>query len=110
VHYIEEGIEPRGCKYTHRYLPALVDSMKVIAVLALSLAQLALCQRPPFVLEYNCTTDGIPSVVIVAGKGKGQPSIEFFMPMFDDCSTAEKRTPAQFAAGKINPPWHFSCT
>jgi hypothetical protein len=49
--------------------------MKVIAVFALSLSQLVVCQRPPFVLEYNCTTDGIPTVVIVAGEGVGQPSI-----------------------------------
>jgi hypothetical protein len=41
--------------------------MKFIAVFALSLSQLVVCQRPPFVLEYNCTTDGIPTVVIVAG-------------------------------------------
>jgi hypothetical protein len=61
-------------------------------------------------LEYNCTIDGIPSVVIVAGQGIGQPSIEFFLPMFDNCSTAEKRTPARFAAGTSNPSINLSCT
>lgn len=75
------------------------NTMKIISLYSLSLLQLVLCQSPLFIQEYNCTTDGIPAVVIVAGQGPGLPSVEFFLPMFNNCSTAGSRKPAQFAAG-----------
>jgi hypothetical protein len=80
--------------------PAVRSSMNPVALFALSISTLALCQQPAFVLEYNCTADGIPHVVVDAGQGMSQPSVEFFLPMFDNCSMAELRIPAHFAAGE----------
>jgi hypothetical protein len=81
--------------------PALYSSMKTVAFFAMTLCHLALCQHPTFVLEYNCTADGIPTVVVDAGQGMSQPTVEFFLPMFDNCSMAEMRKPAHFAAGEL---------
>jgi hypothetical protein len=75
--------------------------MKAPAVLSFSLSQLVLCQKAPFVLEYNCATDGIPAVAVIAGQGSDVPSVQFFLPMFDNCSVAEIRKPALFTAGGL---------
>jgi hypothetical protein len=81
--------------------------MKTIAWFALSLSRLALCQYPTFVLEYNCAADGIPNIVVDAGQGMSQPSVEFLLPMFENCSMAEMRKSAHFAAGESCPRFDF---
>jgi hypothetical protein len=82
--------------------------MKTVALFVLSLSRLALCQYPTFVLKYNCTADGIPNVVVDAGQGMSQPSVEFLLPMFENCSMAEMRKPAHFAAGELCPWFDFA--
>jgi hypothetical protein len=77
------------------------DRMKANAPLLLSLPQLVLCQNSLSVLEYNCATDGVPAVAVIAGQGPNVPSVQFFLPMFDNCSVSEIRRPAQLTAGGL---------
>jgi hypothetical protein len=80
-------------------------SMKLYNAFHLCFAQLVLCDHPPIVLEYNCTKDGLPTVVVVAGQGPSLPNVEFFVPMFSNCSAAMDRSTAFFQAGE----WVVSC-
>jgi hypothetical protein len=75
------------------------NMMKTTVLLLLSILQLVLRGKSLFVAEYNCSTDGIPAVAVVAGQGPNSPSVQFFLPLFDNCSVAEVRKPAQLAAG-----------
>ena len=52
------------------------------------------------VMKYNCTTDGLPTIIVNAGQGPNSPVMEFFVPRFTDCSNAEKGKPAQLLPGK----------
>jgi hypothetical protein len=63
-------------------------------LLLVFLLRVALGQR-----EYDCLADGIPSIVINAGQGRGRPTKEFFLPLFSNCSDADTRTPAKFLTG-----------
>jgi hypothetical protein len=74
-------------------------------VFALCFAKLIVCENHPVLLEYNCTTIGLPTVVIIAGQGPGLPSVEFFMPMFDNCSAAMDKTIAFLRPGELCPLW-----
>jgi hypothetical protein len=73
--------------------------MQTTVPLLLSILQLVLCGKSLLVAEYNCSTDGIPAVAVVAGQGHDNPSVQFFLPLFDNCSVAEVWKPAQLAAG-----------
>jgi hypothetical protein len=77
-----------------RFLAAFVLTISSIFTLTLS-------QAVPFT-AYNCTTDGIPSVAIIAGQGSNLPSVNFFLPMFENCSVADNRDPASFKPGMMN--------
>jgi hypothetical protein len=77
------------------------DKMKTTVLLLLSILQLVLRGKFHFVVEYNCSTNGIPAVAVVAGQGPDSPSVQFFLPLFDNCSVAELRKPAQLSAGAL---------
>lgn len=51
------------------------------------------------VREYNCTTDGLPIVLVIASQGALNPTVEFSVPLFANCSDAEERMPAQLPPG-----------
>jgi hypothetical protein len=99
---------PARCK--HRKSLPTVDrgKMKTSALLSLFLSQLVLCEKSPFIPKYDCATHGIPAVAVIAGQGPNTPSVEFFLPMFDNCSAAEVRKPAQLTAGGLCSLWHPS--
>jgi hypothetical protein len=73
--------------------------MKLYSILTLYLAQLIMCENSSTILQYNCTTDGLPTVSIIASQGPGLSSVEFFVPMFNNCSRAMDRTTAFFQTG-----------
>jgi hypothetical protein len=35
--------------------------------------------------QYDCSTDGLPNIIIDAGQGASGPVVEFFFPLFADC-------------------------
>jgi hypothetical protein len=91
------------CEQTHSTVYS--SSMKLYYAFPMCFAQLVLCDYPPVVLEYNCTKVGLPTVVVVAGQGPSLPSVEFFVPMFSNCSAAIDRSTAFFQAGE----WGVRC-
>ena len=50
--------------------------------------------------QYNCSSDGIPNVIIDAGQGIDNPMIEFSLPLFSNCvDTQNLNTPFLFQGG-----------
>jgi hypothetical protein len=76
--------------------------MKLYSILTLYLAQLIMCENSSTTLQYNYTTDELPTVSIIAGQGPGLSSVEFFMLMFNNCSTTMDRITAFFQIGILN--------
>jgi hypothetical protein len=72
--------------------------MQLNILLFLSIARVVLGEM--VVKKYNCATDGLPTIIVNAGQGANSPVIEFFLPLFTDCSNAEKGNPAQLLPGK----------
>jgi hypothetical protein len=76
--------------------------MKFTALFAsLFAAQLTSCLSFELIKDYDCKDSGIPTVAIIARQGSDLPSVEFFLPMFTDCSAAERRIPAKFTPGSL---------
>jgi hypothetical protein len=72
--------------------------MQLNISLVLSIAPVVLGQMA--VEKYNCATDGLPTIIINAGQAPSSPVIEFFVPLFTNCSDADNRKPAQLSPGK----------
>ena len=70
--------------------------MRFTTIFALSLVQRVFAQE--FEL-YDCTTDGLPVVVIIAGHGPQNPHTEIFLPLFSNCEDAANRKIAQIVPG-----------
>lgn len=51
------------------------------------------------VTQYNCSSDGIPNLAVIAGQGPGHPDVEFQIPFFADCVAADDRVPFEVTAG-----------
>lgn len=71
--------------------------MQLSTLLVLFTAPVGLCQMA--IEKYNCATDGLPTVIIDAGQGSDSPVVEFFLPLFTNCSDAEAGKPAQLSSG-----------
>jgi hypothetical protein len=72
--------------------------MQLKILLFMSIARVVLGQMA--VMKYSCAIDGLPTIIVNAGQGPNSPVIEFFLPLFTDCSNAEKGNPAQLLPGK----------
>lgn len=72
--------------------------MQLNTLLVLSIARIVLGQMA--VEKYDCTTDGLPTITINAGQGSNSPVIEFFLPLFTNCSNVESGKLAQLSPGK----------
>ena len=46
--------------------------------------------------QYDCSTDGLPNIIIDAGQGASGPVVEFFFPLFVDCVSAQPQFQPQF--------------
>ncbi|KAF2182651.1 hypothetical protein K469DRAFT_690755 [Zopfia rhizophila CBS 207.26] len=62
--------------------------MKLLSLLVTLMSPLVIGSQD----QYNCFTDGVPTIIIDAGQGTG-PVVEFFFPLFADCFTAQNNVP-----------------
>lgn len=51
------------------------------------------------IAQYNCTSDGIPNLTVIAGQGPSHPNVEFQIPIFMDCVAAKDRAPFEVTDG-----------